>query len=65
MEYYLTIKRNTSESVLMRWMKLEPVIQSEVGQKEKYKYCILTHIHGIKKDGNDNPLNRAVKETQT
>ena len=34
MEYYSAIKRNTFESVLMRWMKLEPVIQSEVSQKE-------------------------------
>ena len=42
----LAIKTNTSESVL-RWMKLEPVIQSEVSQKEKDKYCILMHIHGI------------------
>ena len=47
MEYYLTIKRNTFESVLMRWMNLEPIIQSEVNQTEKYKYCILTHIYGI------------------
>ena len=37
-------KRNTSESVLMRWGNLEPIIQSEVSQKEKDKYCILTHI---------------------
>ena len=37
-EYYSAIKRNTSESVLMRWMKLEPIIQSEVSQKEKNKY---------------------------
>ena len=44
MEYYLDIKRNTFESVLMRWMNLEPIIQSEVSQKEKDKYCILTHI---------------------
>ena len=47
MEYYSAIKRNTFESVLMRWTKLEPVIQSEVSQKEKYKYHILTHIYGI------------------
>ena len=45
MEYYSAIKKNTFESVLMRWMKLEPVIQSEVSQKEKDKYCILTHIY--------------------
>ena len=47
MEYYSAIKRNTFESVLMRWMNLEPIIQSEVSQKEKDKYCILMHIHGI------------------
>ena len=41
------IKKNTFESVLMRWMKLEPIIQSEVSQKEKHKYSILTHIYGI------------------
>ena len=46
MEYYSAIKRNTFESVLMWWMKLEPIIQSEVSQKEKYKYHILTHICG-------------------
>ena len=39
-EYYSAIKQNASESVLMRWMKLEPIIQSEVGQKEKYQYSI-------------------------
>ena len=43
MEYYPAIKRNTFESVLMRWMNLEPIIQSEVSQKQKDKYCILTH----------------------
>ena len=46
-EYYSAIKRNAFESVLMRWMKLEPVIQREVSQKEKEKYHILTHIYGI------------------
>ena len=44
MEYYSTIKRNTFKSVLMRRMNQEPIIQSEVSQKEKDKYCILTHI---------------------
>ena len=44
MEYYSAIKNNTFESVLMRWMKLEPIIQSEVSQKEKHQYSILTHI---------------------
>ena len=38
MEYYSAIKRNTFESVLMRWMKLEPIIQSEISQKEKHPY---------------------------
>jgi len=47
MEYFSAIKKNTFESVLMRWMKLEPIIQSEVSQKEKYQYSILTHIYGI------------------
>ena len=40
---------------LMRWMNLEPIIQSEVSQKEKDKYCILTHIYGIQNDGTYNP----------
>ena len=39
----LAIKNNTFESVLIRWMKLEPIIQSEVSQKEKHQYSILTH----------------------
>ena len=47
MEYYSAIKGNAFESVLMRWMNLEPILQSEVSQKEKDKYCILTHINGI------------------
>ena len=47
MEYYSAIKKNTFESVLMRWMKLEPIIQSEVSPNEKHKYSILTHIYGI------------------
>ena len=45
MEYYSAI--NAFESVLMRWMKLEPVIQSEVSQKEKHQYSVSTHIYGI------------------
>ena len=40
-------QKNASESVLMRWMKLEPIIQSEVSQKEKHQYSIITHIYGI------------------
>ena len=47
MEYYSAIKKNSLESVLMRWMKLEPIIQSEVSQKDKYQYSILIHIYGI------------------
>ena len=47
MEYYSAIKKNAFESVLMRWMNLEPIIQSEVSQKEKHQYSILTHIYGI------------------
>ena len=48
----------------MRWMKLEPIIQSEVNQKEKHQYSILTHIYGIYKGGNDNPVCETAKETQ-
>ena len=47
MEYYSAIKKNSFESVLMRWMNLEPIIQSEVSQKDKDHYSILTHIYGI------------------
>ena len=47
MEYYSAIKRNSSDSVLIRWMNLQPIIQSEVSQKVKNKYHILTHIYGI------------------
>ena len=46
-EYYSVIQWNEFESVLMRWLNLEPIIQSEVSQKEKDKDCILTHIYGI------------------
>ena len=64
MEYYSAIKKNTFESVLVRWMKLEPIIQSEVSQEERHQYSILTHIYGIYKDGNDNPVCETAKETQ-
>ena len=47
MEYYSALKKNAFESVLMRWMKLEPIIQSKVSQKEKHQYSILMHIYGI------------------
>ena len=64
MEYYSAIKKNTFESVLIRWMKLEPIIQSEISQKEKHQYSILMQIYGIYKDGNDNPVCKTAKETQ-
>ena len=47
MEYYSAVKKNSFESVLIRWIKLEPIIQSEVSQKDKDHYSILTHIYGI------------------
>ena len=61
---YSNIKKNTFELVPMRQMKLEPIIQSEVSQKEKHQYSILTHIYGIQKDGNNNPVCETAKETQ-
>ena len=61
MEYYSAIKKNTFESVLMKWMKLEPITGSEVSQKEKHQYSILTHIYGIQKDGNDNPVSDQIR----
>ena len=48
-EYYSAIKRNEIELLVVSWMDLETVIQSEVSQKEKNKYRMLTHIYGIKK----------------
>ena len=47
MEYYSAIKKNTFESVLMRWMSLEPIIQNELSQEEEDKYHVLTYIYGI------------------
>ena len=47
MQYYSAIKKNTFDSVLMRWMKLEPIIQSEKSQKEKHQYSLLMPIYGI------------------
>ena len=60
MEYYSAIKKNTLESVLMRWMKLEPIIQSKVSQKEKHQYSILMHIYG---EGNGTPLQYSCLES--
>ena len=66
MEYLSAIKRNTFESVLMRWMNLEPIIQSEVTQKEKNKDRILTHVILIStsrtNDGTNEPICRAAME---
>ena len=59
------IKRNAFESVLMRWMNLESIIQSEVSQKEKDKYRILTHIYGTQKNGTEEFIYRAAMQKQT
>ena len=64
LDYYSAIKKNTFESVLGRQIKPEPIIQSEVSQKDKHQYSILTHIYGIQKYGNDNPICKTEKETQ-
>ena len=64
MEYYSAIRKNAFEAVLMRWMKPEPIIQNEVSQKEKHRYSILTHIYGIWKDSNDDPICETAKKTQ-
>ena len=50
-EYYSAIKKNAFELVLMRWMKLEPIIQSELSQKEKHQYSILMHTGGKRRRG--------------
>ena len=65
MEYYSGIKRNTFESVLMKWMNLEPMIQSEVSQKEKDKYHILMLIYRIYKNCSEEFIYRARMEKQT
>ena len=64
MKYYSAMKRNMFESVLTSWMNLELIILSEVSQKEKHQYSILTHIYGMYKDGNDDPICETAKETQ-
>ena len=65
MEYYSAIKRNTFESVLIRWMNPEHIIQSEVSQKEKEKHHILMHIYGIYKNGSEEFIYGAAMEKQT
>ena len=62
LEYYSAIKRNAFESILMRWMNLEPIIQSEVSQKEKDKYHIIMHIYGIWKNDTEEFIYRAAME---
>ena len=64
MEYYSAIQKNKFESVLMKWMNLEPIIQSEVSQKEKHQYTMVAHIYEIQKDVNDDPIYETAKETQ-
>ena len=64
MEYYSAIKRTEIESFVETWMDLETVIQSEVSQKEKNKYRILTHVCGTQKNGTDELVCRADVETQ-
>ena len=66
MEYYSAIKRNEIELFVVRWMDPESVIQSEVSQKEKNKYHMLTHIYGIlKKNGSEEPRGRTGIKRQT
>ena len=69
MEYYSAIRRNEMEVFVMRWIELESVIQSEVSQREKNKYSMLTHIYGIegkfKKKGHEEPSGKMGIKTQT
>ena len=65
MGYYSAIKGNAFELVLMSWMNLEPIIQSEVSQKEKDKCHILMHIYGIQKNGAEELIYRGAMEKQT
>ena len=64
MECYSTIIKNEFESVVMRWMNLEPVIQSEVNQKEKNKYYILTRVYGIQNNSTNEPICKGGMEIQ-
>ena len=65
MEYYSAIKRNEIQLFVVRWMDLESVIQSEISQKEKNKYRMLTHIMESKKNGSEEPRGRTGINTQT
>ena len=62
-EYDSAVETNTFESVLMRWMNLEPITESEVSQKDKYR--ILMHIYGIQKNSTEEFIYRAAMEKQT
>ena len=64
MEYYSAIKRSEIGSFVEMWVDLETVIQSEVSQKQKNKYRILTHICGIQKNGTNELVCKAEIETQ-
>ena len=64
MEYYSAMKRNEIEFFVIRWMDLESAILCEVSKKEKNKYCMLTHICGIKKNGFDEPMDRTAIKMQ-
>ena len=64
MECYSALKKNALESVLMRWMNLEPIVQRDVSQKGKDKYCILMHVYGVYKDSTDEPICQAAVEMQ-
>ena len=57
-------ENNAFESVLIRWMKLDPIIQSEVSHKKEHQNSMLMHINGIQKDGNNDPRCKTAKETQ-
>ena len=64
MEYYSAIKRNAFVSVLMNWMNLRSIIQSEVSQKEEDKYHVLMHIYGTLKNGTEEFIDRAAVEKE-
>ena len=64
MEYYSATKRNEFDSVLMRWMNLEPVIQALSKSEKEKQIFILTHIYGIQKNGTDEPICKAAIEMQ-
>ena len=63
MEYYSAIKTNEVGSFVEMWMDLETVTQSKISKKEKHKYCILTYICGIQKNGTDDLICKIEIET--